>query len=269
MDGFFLGRIEPRSLKVVPLPSIRKRGKEHGMLPGFALTFSLEAVMESYKEQFISFMVRSGVLTFGNFTTKSGRKTPFFINTGNYATGAQLAKLGEFYAEAVVKLFPEGVDVLFGPAYKGIPLVTATAIALSTRFDRQVAFCFNRKEVKDHGEGGRLIGHRLRDGDRVVIIEDVTTAGTSVRESVPLLLAAAGVEMAGLVVSVDRMEKGTTPLSALAQLSRDFGMICGAIVDLDEVVSFLHRREIDGKIIIDDSTYERIRAYRNLYGAAT
>jgi orotate phosphoribosyltransferase len=165
--------------------------------------------METYKEQFIEFMVRCNVLTFGDFTTKSGRKTPFFINTGNYSTGAQLATLGCFYAEALQRAFPEKIDALFGPAYKGIPLATATAMSLAVSFDRHIAFCFNRKEAKDHGEGGSLIGHRLCDGDMVVIIEDVTTAGTSIRESIPLLQAAARVKVAGLLMSVDRMERGT------------------------------------------------------------
>ena len=224
--------------------------------------------MEAYKQQFIEFMVRSGVLTFGDFTTRSGRKTPFFINTGNYSTGAQLATLGRFYAEAIQQLFPEPVDVLFGPAYKGIPLATATAMTLSSGFDRQVAFCFNRKEVKDHGEGGTLIGHRLCNGDRIVIVEDVTTAGTSVRESIPLLRRAAEVDVVGLIVSVDRMERGTTPKSALAQLRDEFSIRTGAIVTLDEIVDHLYNREIDGSIVLGKTIYDKINQYRTTYGAA-
>ncbi len=212
-------------------------------------------------------MVRSGVLTFGDFTTKSGRKTPFFINTGNYSTGTQLATLGRFYAEALQQLFPEPIDVLFGPAYKGIPLVTAAAMTLSTTFNRQVAFCFNRKEAKDHGEGGTLIGHRLQDGNRVVIVEDVTTAGTSVRESIPLLQSAAAVEVVGLIVSVDRMERGTTPKSALAQLSSEFSIKTGAIVTLDEIITHLHKREIDGTVVLGNELVEKINQYRAEYGA--
>ena len=223
--------------------------------------------MELYKEQFIEFMVRSNVLTFGDFITKSGRKTPFFINTGNYSTGEQLATLGRFYAEALQRAFPERIDVLFGPAYKGIPLVTATAMTLAGSFDRQVAFCFNRKEVKDHGEGGNLIGHRLREDETVVIIEDVTTAGTSIRESIPLLSKAAPVKVIGLIVSVDRMERGTTPQSALAQLSKEFGIRTGAIVNLTEIMEYLHNRPIDGKVVLDDALYERIAEYRRTYGA--
>ncbi|MBN1758810.1 MAG: orotate phosphoribosyltransferase [Chitinispirillaceae bacterium] len=225
--------------------------------------------MESYKEQFIEFMVRSGVLTFGDFTTKSGRKTPFFINTGNYSTGKQLVKLGRFYAEAIQHLFPEPVDVLFGPAYKGIPLVTAAAMTLSIAFNRQLAFCFNRKEVKDHGEGGTLIGHRLRKGDRIVIVEDVTTAGTSVRESIPLLRAAAEVEVVGLIVSVDRMERGTTPKSALTQLRDEFSIRTGAIVSLDEIIDHLYNREIDGSVALGKEIYEKIADYRATYGASS
>ena len=229
--------------------------------------FSQGEGMETYKKDFIEFMVRCGVLTFGDFTTKSGRKTPFFINTGNYATGEQLAGLGKFYAEAFNRSFPEKVDVLFGPAYKGIPLVTTTAMTLSMAFNRKVAFCFNRKEAKGHGEGGTLIGYRPKDGDRVVIIEDVTTAGTSVRESIPLLRQAAAVEVAGLVVSVDRMERGTTDLSALAQLQSEFGIASAAIVTLDEIVGHLHNRVIDGKVILNDELFGRINEYRNRYGA--
>jgi len=223
--------------------------------------------MELYKEEFITFMVRSNVLTFGDFTTKSGRKTPFFINTGNYKTGQQLAHLGVFYAEAFVQAFPENVDVLFGPAYKGIPLATATAMMLATRYERQVAFCFNRKEAKDHGEGGSLVGHKLRDGESVVIIEDVTTAGTSIRESIPMLRAAAAVDVKGLVVSVDRMERGAGDRSALEELRNEFGITTAAIVTLDEIVSFLHNREIDGKIVLNDELYDRISQYRVIYGA--
>lgn len=224
--------------------------------------------MELYKEQFIEFMVRSNVLTFGDFTTKSGRKTPFFINTGNYATGEQLATLGRFYAEAVQHAFPEKIDVLFGPAYKGIPLVTATAMTLATAHNRQVAFCFNRKEVKDHGEGGRLIGHRLQENESVVIIEDVTTAGTSIRESIPLLSKAAPVKVIGLVISVDRMERGTTRESALAQLRKEFGIRTIAIVNLTEIMEHLHNRPVDGKVVLNDALYEKIEEYHRTYGAA-
>jgi orotate phosphoribosyltransferase len=224
--------------------------------------------MEAYKQEFIEFMVQSGVLTFGDFTTKSGRKTPFFINTGNYSTGSQLANLGRFYAETLQQGFPDDINVLFGPAYKGIPLATAASMALATKFNRQMSFCFNRKEAKDHGEGGSLIGHRLRDGDRIVIIEDVTTAGTSIRESIPLLKAAANVQVKGLVVSVDRMERGTGALSALAQIREEFGIRTAAIVTLDDIIEYLHNRPVGGKVVLDDAIYGRIIEYRRIYGAS-
>ncbi len=188
--------------------------------------------MLPYKQQFIEFMVRSGVLTFGDFVTKSGRKTPFFINTGNYKTGAQLVKLGQYYAEAVVNNLGSQYNVLFGPAYKGIPLAVSTSMILSEKFNQDVAFCFNRKEAKDHGEGGTLIGHKLKNGDKVLIIEDVTTAGTSVRESIPMLKAIADVTIAGLVVSVDRMEKGTGTKGALTELKDEFNIPAFSIVSL-------------------------------------
>ncbi len=224
--------------------------------------------MENYKKEFIEFMVKSKVLTFGDFTTKSGRKTPFFINTGNYSTGSELLKLGEYYAEALKLNLPLGFDVLFGPAYKGIPLAVATSMALTSRFSQETAFCFNRKEIKDHGEGGNLIGHKLKDNDRVVIIEDVITAGTSVRESIPLLKSAANIRICGLVVSVDRMEKGRSNKSALSELKDELGINTFAIVNLDEVVSYLHNRPINGKIVLDDVTLQRIEEYRKIYGAS-
>jgi orotate phosphoribosyltransferase len=221
--------------------------------------------MERYKQDFVEFMVRSQVLTFGDFVTKSGRKTPFFINTGRYKTGAELARLGRFYAEAIVGQLGTGYDVLFGPAYKGIPLVVTTAIALAEHHGHDVGFCFNRKEAKDHGEGGVLIGRPLRDGDRVVIVED-TTAGTSIRETVPILRAAAKVEIAGLVVSVDRMERGSGELNALAEVRQSLGAPTFAIVTIDEVTGWLRGRQVDGQVVIDDATHARIEQYRREYG---
>ena len=164
--------------------------------------------MESYKEEFIHFMVDCGVLRFGSFVTKSGRQTPFFINTGNYQTGSQLRRLGGCYARAIHDAFGLSFDVLFGPAYKGIPLSVAAAMAVSELYGTDLRYCSNRKEVKDHGDKGILLGSRLGDGDRVVIIEDVTTAGTSIKETMPILRAQGDVKPVGLVVSVDRMERG-------------------------------------------------------------
>lgn len=224
--------------------------------------------MDAYKQEFIEFMVRAQVLTFGDFTTKSGRKTPYFVNTGKYRTGAQLARLGRYYAAAIVdRLGADPADVLFGPAYKGIPLVVTTAMALQAEHDRDVAFCFNRKEAKDHGEGGVLVGHKPADGERVLIVEDVTTAGTSVRETVPVLRAAADVRLAGLVVSVDRQERGQGERSALSELSDEYDMPTFAIVTIDEVTEHLHGREVDGTVHVDDESLARIQAYRAEYGA--
>jgi orotate phosphoribosyltransferase len=221
----------------------------------------------SYKAGFIELMVRSGVLTFGDFTTKSGRKTPFFINTGNYRTGEQIAKLGEFYAEAILHNVKDGFDVLYGPAYKGIPLAVAAASALYMKHTTNVAYCFNRKEAKDHGEGGVVIGHKLQNGDRVVIVEDVITAGTSVRESVPLLKAQAQVEIPALIVSVDRMERGSGQNTALQEVEEEFNVRTYSIVTIDEIVSYLHNKPVDGTIVLDDAMKLRIDEYRAQYGA--
>ena len=222
--------------------------------------------MSDYKGEFIEFMLASGVLLFGDFTTKSGRKTPYFVNTGRYRTGTQLARLGRFYAAAAEERFGDGFDVLFGPAYKGIPLVATTAVALAEQ-GRDVAWCFDRKEAKDHGEGGKLVGHAPRDGDRVLILEDVTTAGTSIRETVPKLRAAADVRLAGLLVSVDRRERGTGDRAALDQLADEFEMPTHAIVTIHEVIAHLHGREIDGRVAIDDAMRARMEAYLAEYGA--
>lgn len=224
--------------------------------------------MQPYKEQFIDFLVESQVLSFGDFVTKSGRRTPYFIDTGRYRTGAQLQRLGRFYADAIVDRLGLDFDVVFGPAYKGIPLAVATAIALHAEHGKEVEFCFNRKEAKDHGEGGVLVGAKLRDGQRVLLVEDVTTAGTSIRETVPLLRAAANVHLAGLVVSVDRMERGTTERSALAEVSEAFGMPAFAIVTIEEIVASLRHRTVGGRRVLDDATYERVLEYRAKYGGA-
>ena len=226
----------------------------------------MELELELYKQEFIEFMVRSEVLLFGDFTTKSGRQTPFFINTGKYRTGRQMHLLGKYYAEAIRANFGDTIDVLFGPAYKGIPLVVTSAIALADHFDFDAAFCFNRKEAKTHGEKGVFIGKTLADGDRVLIVEDVTTAGTSIRETVPLLRHAADIRLMGLIVSVDRMERGQSELGALAELAEEFAMKTRAIVTIDEVVRYLYQRPIDGRILIDDPMKARIDAYRTQYG---
>ncbi|NDL68189.1 orotate phosphoribosyltransferase [Anaerotalea alkaliphila] len=223
--------------------------------------------MEQYKKDFIEFMVDSNVLTFGDFVTKSGRRTPFFVNTGNYRTGRQLSQLGEYYAKAIKENFGTSFQVLFGPAYKGIPLSVATAIALSGSYGADVSYCTNRKEEKDHGDVGVLMGAKLKDGDKVVIIEDVTTAGTSIYETMPILKSAADVQVQGLIISVDRMERGQGEKSALKELEAHFGFRTCAIVTMEEVVGYLHNRPIDGKVHIDDQIKARIDEYYAQYGA--
>lgn len=222
--------------------------------------------MKQYKQEFIEFMVNSNVLIFGEFTTKSGRKTPYFVNTGNYTTGEQMAKLGEYYAQTVHEQFGTSFNVLFGPAYKGIPLVITTAIALKKLFNHDVEICFNRKEIKDHGEQGVLIGKKLVEGDKVVIIEDVTTAGTSIRETVPLLFNQAQIDLQGLVVSVDRMEKGQTPKGALKELAEEFEITTTSIVDLDDIVHHLTTTPIKGKIVLNSTLLALMKDYRQKYG---
>ncbi len=224
--------------------------------------------MEKYKQEFIEFMVESQVLRFGDFVTKSGRKTPFFINTGFYRTGSQLHRLGAFYARAINKEFGLDFDVLFGPAYKGIPLTVAASIAISEEFGKDIRYCSNRKEVKDHGDKGILLGSPVTDNDRVVIIEDVTTAGTSIRETVPILKAQGNVDITGLVVSVDRQERGTGSVSALKQIEEEYGMKTASIVTMQEVTDYLYGRSFDGKVLIDDEVMARIGAYYEEYGAA-
>ncbi len=226
-----------------------------------------EEDMEQYKKEFIEFMIDSQVLKFGDFVTKSGRKTPFFVNTGFYRTGAQLKKLGEYYAQAIAESFGTDFDVLFGPAYKGIPLSVTTAIALSDKFGADVRYCSNRKEVKDHGDVGILLGGPIQDGDRVMMIEDVTTSGKSINETMPILKAQGDITVAGLVVSVDRMERGTGTKSAIAELEEKYGIKIRAIVTMAEVVEHLYNKPYKGKIIIDDTIKAAIDAYYEQYGA--
>ena len=221
--------------------------------------------MQQYKQEFIEFMVRSGVLTFGDFTTKSGRKTPYFVNTGNYKTGAQAAKLGEFYAKAIMEHIKEPVDALFGPAYKGIPLAVATSMALATHHDRDINYCFNRKEEKDHGEGGKMVGYKLKDGDNVLITEDVITSGASIRECLPQIMAAAKVNIVGEIISVDRMERGLENKTAIQQIYDDYGFKVYPIVTVREVIDTLHNRPVDGKVYIDDEMKARMEAYLEEY----
>lgn len=223
--------------------------------------------MEQYKQEFIDFMVESQVLKFGEFTLKSGRKSPFFMNAGAYVTGTQLRKLGQYYAKAIVENYGTDFDVLFGPAYKGIPLTVATTMALSELYGVDIRYCSNRKEVKDHGDTGILLGSKLKDGDRVVIIEDVTTSGKSIEETYPILKAQADVEIKGLMVSLNRNEKGQTEKSALAEIKEKYGFDAHAIVNMEEVVSYLYQKEVNGQVLIDDEIKKAIDQYYEIYGA--
>jgi orotate phosphoribosyltransferase len=223
--------------------------------------------MQQYKKEFIEFMIECGVLTFGDFVTKSGRKTPFFVNTGNYRTGSQLKRLGEFYAKAIKENFEEEYNIVFGPAYKGIPLSVTTTIALSDMYGIDVNYCSNRKEVKDHGDKGILLGSKITDGDKILIVEDVTTAGTSIYETMPILKEQGNVDVTGLIISVDRMERGQGEKSALTEIREKFGFKTTAIVTMAEVREYLYNKEINSKVIIDDEINARIDAYYEKYGA--
>ena len=224
--------------------------------------------MEQYKQEFIEFMVASDVLKFGEFTLKSGRKSPFFMNAGAYVTGSQLMKLGEYYAKAIHDTYGLDFDVLFGPAYKGIPLTVATTIAISKLYGKDIRYCSNRKEVKDHGDTGILLGSKLKDGDKVVIIEDVTTSGKSIEETFPILKAQADVEVIGLMVSLNRMEVGKGgERSALDEIKELYGIEANAIVSMAEVTEHLYNKECGGRVVIDDRIKSAIDAYYEQYGA--
>ena len=224
--------------------------------------------MESYKQEFIEFMVDCQVLKFGEFTLKSGRKSPFFMNAGAYVTGSQLKKLGEYYAKAIHDKYGDDFDVLFGPAYKGIPLSVAAAIAYSELYGKEIRYCSNRKEVKDHGDVGILLGSSLKDGDRVVIIEDVTTSGKSIEETFPIIRAQADVTVKGLMVSLNRMEKGLSGnKSALQEIRDKYGFEAKAIVDMSDVVEYLYNKPCNGEILIDDRIKAAIDEYYKQYGA--
>lgn len=222
--------------------------------------------MEQYKQEFIEFMVDSQVLKFGSFTLKSGRQSPFFMNAGSYVTGTQLRKLGQYYAKAIYDHYGADFDVLFGPAYKGIPLSVATTMAFSELYGKDIKYCSNRKEIKDHGDTGILLGSPIKDGDRVVIIEDVTTSGKSIEETFPIIQAQGNVEIIGLMVSLNRMERGKGEKSALTEVQETYGFEAHAIVSMKDVVDHLYQREYQGKIIIDDEIKLAIDQYYKEYG---
>ncbi len=223
--------------------------------------------MEAYKTEFIEFMVESQVLKFGSFTLKSGRQSPFFMNAGAYVTGDQLHRLGIYYAQAINDRFGLDFDVVFGPAYKGIPLSVITTMAIHELFGKEVRYCSNRKEIKDHGDKGMLLGSPLKDGDHVLIVEDVTTSGKSIEETYPILRSQADVNVVGLMVSLNRMEVGMGgTVSALEEVSQRYGFPTAAIVSMDEVVDYLYGREVQGKVVIDDSVKIALDAYYDTYG---
>ena len=224
--------------------------------------------MSNYKQEFIMFMLECGVLKFGDFTTKSGRKTPYFVNTGNYKSGRQAAKLGEFYADAIVAHFGDaqkGFDFLYGPAYKGIPLAVSTAMSLYTKYGADIPYAFNRKEVKDHGEGGSIIGHAPKSGERTMIIEDVITAGTSARESVAILKTYGDIAINNMIISVDRKEKGQAGKTASGEIKEEFGIDVISIVSIVDILELLYNKEIDGNVVVDDEMKKRISAYMEEY----
>lgn len=215
----------------------------------------------TYKQQFIKFMVDNGVLRFGEFTLKSGRKAPYFINTGNYKTGSQLARLGKYYA-ACIQQNNLQAETLVGPAYKGIPLAVTTAVALADEYGVDLNYCFDRKEVKDHGEGGLFVGKQLVDGEKVIIIEDVMTSGKALREMLPKLKAAANVEIAGMIISVDRMERGLeSTKSAVQEVYDEFGVKVYSIVTMADIIEAIEDGIIDGKDYL-----EKMKDYRKTYG---
>ncbi len=221
-----------------------------------------------YKEEFIEFMIESDVLKFGDFTLKSGRKSPFFMNAGAYVTGSQLTRLGEYYAKAIHETYGDDFDVLFGPAYKGIPLAVVTAMAYSKLYGKEIRYCSDRKEAKDHGaDKGGLLGTKLCDGDKVVMIEDVTTSGKSMEETVPKVRGAANVTIVGLMVSLNRMEVGLGgKVSALEEIKEKYGFDANAIVTMEEVVDYLYNKECQGRIVIDDELKKSIDEYYDKYG---
>ena len=211
-------------------------------------------------------MVENEVLCFGDFTLKSGRKAPYFINAGKYRTGSQIAALGEYYAECYLE-HKVNAKTLIGPAYKGIPLAVATTMAFSELYGRDIKYCSNRKEIKDHGDVGMLLGSRLNDGDRVVIIEDVTTSGKSIEETFPILKGQANVDVVGLMVSLNRQERGKTQQNALAEIREMYGIETGAIVTMEEVVEYLYNKNYNGRVLIDDAMKKAIDTYYAQYGA--
>ena len=223
--------------------------------------------MQKFKEDLILFLVRTGALKFGEFTTKAGRQSPYFINAGSFRSGEHIENLGSFYADCIMET--EGVgsdfDVLFGPAYKGIPLCISTACALYRKYNLSKEYCFNRKEVKDHGEGGMFVGASLNDGDRLILIEDVISAGTAVRDIVPLIREAANVVLKDMFILVDRMELGYNGKTAAQEIQEEFGITVHAMVSVREIIEFLYNREVDGVLVLGDKEKDAMERYLEIY----
>ena len=221
--------------------------------------------MEQYKIDFVELLVKAGALKFGQFTLKSGRVAPYFLNVGNFYTGDLVSSLGKFYAEAFISSGVEA-DVIFGPAYKGIPLSVVTVSKLYSDFKKNLAFCFNRKEAKDHGEGNLLVGAPLNEDTKVLLIDDVMTAGTAVRETLEILKANGNPKITGILIAMNRMEKNNEGVNAVEEVSKLAQAPVFSIITLDDVIEILHNREIEGEIYIDDVRLEEIEKYRLEYG---
>jgi len=223
--------------------------------------------MLKYKEDLILFLARTGVLKFGDFTTKSGRQSPYFINAGNFRSGEHIETLGNFYADCIMNTdnVKDDFDILFGPAYKGIPLCISTACALYRKYNLNKNYCFNRKEIKDHGEGGMFVGASISDGDKLVLIEDVVTAGTQVREIVPMLKEYKNIILKDMFILVDRLETGYNGKTAPQEIKEEFGISVHAIVNVREIIDFLYNREVDGKVLLGDEQKDKIERYLEIY----
>lgn len=223
--------------------------------------------MQKYKEDFITLLVKSGALKFGTFTFKSGRIAPNFINMGQFSSGDAICQLGNYYAQALTENVKD-FDVIFGPAYKGIHLAVATVMQLKEKFGKNVSFAYNRKEAKDHGDGGMLVGAKITADTKLVLIDDVITAGTAMREVIDILKSVGSPKIQGVVLAVDRMEKGQGEKSAIQELKDEFGIDVFSIVNMNEIVEFLYGRNIDGTVYIDDEKLAKMNEYKKQYGVA-
>ncbi len=224
--------------------------------------------MQQYKEDFIKFLVKTGALKFGEFKLKSGRIGPYFLNIGMFNSGAAISELGYYYAQTINEKVKD-FDVVFGPAYKGIHLAVAAVIAMNDKLGKDVAYAYNRKEAKDHGEGGMLIGAPITKDTRLVILDDVITAGTALRMVLDLLKGVGSPKVQGVVVAVDRMEKGQGEKTAIQELKAEFGIDVYSIVNIEEIVEYLYNKEVDGQVYIDDEKMAKIKAYRQQYGVSS